>query len=293
MSWSTTRAPPDSPRARCVRVDVGAGRHRTLLASASGDGAMPLRVLEAGDRVTVAAASGRCTAAATTTAPAGRTRSAVSTRPTCCGSRPRAASCARAERAPRPLVARHRNPGPRAARPHRRVPPRRHARHSTRRHCGVPELRAVAPPRGVGRERRVRARARERRPAPVAARRAHRRRALDHRVVRGDDAIRAVGAARVGDGRDRAPRVVRRASHLVVTGARLRGDRPARYRPVLVAFGRVLVVVRRERRDRGAARRSRAACPAPNSCASHSRSRSRRRSASCRSSSGRSARSRS
>ena len=36
-----------------ARVGVGAGRHRIVLISASGDGSMALRVLEAGDRVTV------------------------------------------------------------------------------------------------------------------------------------------------------------------------------------------------------------------------------------------------
>ncbi len=36
-----------------TRVGVGGGRHRVVLVSASGDGAMALRVLEAGDRVTV------------------------------------------------------------------------------------------------------------------------------------------------------------------------------------------------------------------------------------------------
>ena len=34
-----------------VRADLARGEHRTLLATASGDGAMPLRALEAGDRV--------------------------------------------------------------------------------------------------------------------------------------------------------------------------------------------------------------------------------------------------
>ena len=75
----------------------------------------------------------------------------------------------------------------------------------------VPRVGPVAPARGVGGERRVHARAVRAAAAPPPARRAHRRRARHRAAVRDDDALRAVGAARVGARGGGVGVVVRRA----------------------------------------------------------------------------------
>ena len=137
-----------------VRVDVGPGAHRTLLATASGDDAMPLRALEAGDRVVL---PGRLAPLRTNGFDdRARWRHAV-------GRLDHVGCRARVSR----RSARHREPArDRCRAGNRPLAPTPRAlaagfllgdtRDSPGRDGRVPRLRTVASARGLGRERRVR-----------------------------------------------------------------------------------------------------------------------------------------
>ena len=177
-----------------VRVAAG-GTHRTLFAVATGDDALRLRVLEAGDRVVIEGRLGplrpnRFDGRA-------RWRHAVGRldRVQLLALSP-ASGALRLANGLREVVLRGTEPLP----PHtacvaRRVPARRHPGRPRRRRARLPQLRPFAPPRGVRRERRVHARALRTVAAPPRPRAAHDRGHRDRVAVRDDDTLRAVGAA--------------------------------------------------------------------------------------------------
>ena len=286
---------PDGPTFEAsvlVRVDIGRGAHRTLLARASGDDVAALRVIEAGDHVVLAGPPGRarneCVRRSGALAPRRRadsTRRVWSTcRPRTGSSRSRTplgpSSCAapvRSRRRPRALVAGFLLGDTRG------IPDAGHRR--------LPRLGALAPARGVGRERRVRDGARRTAAPPPAARRHEPRAALAIVVVFAAMTRFEPSVLRgVGDGRDRAARDAQRAPRVDRARARLRRDRAAPRRSVPVALRRVRVVVRCECRHRVPVPPDRRAPPgSPRGCANRSRSPSAPSSACCRCCSGSSA----
>ena len=232
------------------------------------------RVLEAGDRVTLAGwlPPARRVRRAAAVAPRGRRVSTPHELVALAGPAVAARAIANALRGRR--AARHRRARPTAARAARRVPARRHPRPARRRRRRLPRRRALAPARGVGRERRVRPRARRAAAAAAPARRRASSLALAVLVVfGGDDPLRAVGPARVGDGRGRAAgRVTSGGPRAGCACSPSRSSALLARRSVPGALGRLPAVVRRERRDRAARRRrSRARLPGPaRGCASRS-----------------------
>ena len=198
----------------------------------------------------------------------------------------RRAACSRSRTAIRDVVLRGTESlAADAARARRRLPARRHPRASRRRSIDAYRDSGLSHLLAVSGENVAFVLALFGAAAPAApARRAHGGRARDRARVRGDDAVRAVGAARVGDGGDRAARVASAA------GPR-RACACSRYAViVLLARRSVPVALGRVRLSCGAsagialvlAGRSARACPARASSASRSRSRSPRSSAYCR-----------
>ena len=231
-----------------------------------------------------AAGSARCTRRASTARASGATRSAASTTWRCSGSQPPRGAL-RVANGLRDVVLRGTAPlPPTSARAARRLPARRHARGSRRRGRRVPRLRALAPARGVGRERRVHARAVRRR-CCAGCRSAGRTAGaiaivlLFATMTRFEPSVlRASALAVVALGV-----VVRRPARVERARAGARGDRAARWstRSCCTRSGSGCRAAR-ARASRCSRVRCAPGCPGPRGCAARSRCRSPRRSASRR-----------